>query len=467
MSRVINILLFWGFIFQIQAQELNQKIDEVMVEFIKFDQFSGSILLAKEGKVLYAKAFGEADKDHHVKTTLKTKYNIGSIGKTFTGISILQLEEKGKLNVTDPVSKHLDDFPYGDKITIHHLLTHTSGIFNYFAHPEFRTKMYGIRNVAEALTLIYDQDLLFETPGERFSYSNSGIVILGAIIEKVTGLNYSDYIEENILKPAGMNDTNINFLEQIVENRAVGYQKSPTGRIVRNIFMVPPANADGGIESTVEDFLKYDQALYDDILLSEESKQKMFTVYKNNYGYCMRIDQRHGNKIVGHSGGAPGVSADFVRFINDKYVLIVFSNYGGGATNVSSTIEAILFGDEYKKPRPTISEFIYKTMQEQGIEKTIKNAEKLIKAKDYEITSSRLLNQLGYELLSENKINMAIGIFKLNIRLFQNEANPYDSLGDAYLQKGDAKNALISFEKALELDPDFESSKTKLEKLKK
>lgn len=194
------------------AQELNDKIDELIVQFINQDQFSGSVLLAKDGEILYAKAFCEADKDFHVNNTLNTKYNIGSIGKTFTGISIMQLAEQKKLNVSDPVKKHLNDFPYGDKITIHHLLSHTAGILNYFAHPDFALQMFRIRSVGDALPLIYDQELRFETPGEQFSYSNSGIVILGAIIEKLSGQTYADYLKQNILIPAGMNDTGINYL---------------------------------------------------------------------------------------------------------------------------------------------------------------------------------------------------------------------------------------------------------------
>ncbi|MFC2083690.1 serine hydrolase [Bacteroidota bacterium] len=446
-------------------EELNKKIDEVVAEFVKLEQFSGSILIAKDGEVQYAEAYGEADKDHHVKNTLKTKFNIGSIGKTFTGISIMQLEEQGKLNVSDPVIKYLEDFPYGDKITIHHLLTHTSGTFNYFAHPDFPAKMYNIRSVSDALPLIYDQQLRFDTPGEQFSYSNSGIVILGVVIEKITGKSYPDYIKENILIPAEMFDTGINYLDEVIENRACGYHKSPTGKFSRHLFMVPPANADGGIETTAEDMLKYDQAFYGNLLLSEESKLKMFTPFKNDYGYCMQIDNRHGNRVVEHGGGAPGVSASFSRFLDDKYVIIVLSNYSGGAGSVARTIEAIIFGDEYEFPKPTLSDFIYKQMQKSGVDKTVENAEEIIQANGYSVRASWQLNALGYELLGEKEIDMAIGIFEINTYLFPDEANPYDSLGDAYLEKGDKDNAVKCFKKALEKDPNFESSKEKLEML--
>ena len=454
----------------IHAQNFDQKIkeiDKVMAEFMRLDQFSGCVLIAKDGKPFYAKAFGEADKDFHVKNNLQTKFNIGSIGKTFTGTSIMQLAQQGKLSVDDPVTKYLPDFPFGDEIKIHHLLTHTSGTFNYFAHPEFSNKISTIRSVNDALPLIYDQQLQFDTPGERFSYSNSGIVILGAVIEAVSGQSYSDYIQENIMKPLGMTDTGINYLDEVIENRAVGYDKNPTGKFSRNIFRVPPANADGGIETTVEDLLKFDQALYGEKLLNNEFKNKMFTPFKNNYGYCWRISQEHGRLMIGHSGGAPGVSANFRRYVNDKITIIVLSNYSSGAIPVSRTIESIIFDEKYEMPRPTLSEFLLKAMNEKGFEYTIKNFEQIIKKNGYRVNSSQILNIYGYELLNEKKIDMAIEVFKLNVRLFPGEANPYDSLAEAYLAKGDKESSIKYYKKSLEIDPEFPSAKAALEKLLK
>jgi len=443
---------------------------------MKLDQFSGCVLVAKDGKPFYAKAFGESDKDFHVKNNLQTKFNIGSIGKTFTGTSIMQLAQNGKLSVTDPVVKYLPDFPFGDKIKIHHLLTHTSGTFNYFAHPEFRNKITTIRSVKDALPLIYDQQLLFDTPGERFTYSNSGIVILGAVIEAVSGQSYSDYIQQHIMKPTGMNNTGINYLDEVIENRAVGYDKSPTGIFIRNIFRVPPANADGGIETTVEDcpvfdnliqLLKFDQALYGEKLLNEEFKNKMFTPFKENYGCCWRISQKNGKTMIGHSGGAPGVSADFRRYVNDKYTIIVLSNYGGAARSVSRTIEAIVFDEKYDMPRPTLAEFLLKIMNEKGFDYTINNFEQIVKENGYSVNSSQILNIYGYELLNEQKVDMAIEVFKLNVQLFPDEANPYDSLAEAYLINGNKKSSIKYYKKALEIDPEFPSAKAALEKLLK
>ena len=211
------------------VQELNEKIEEVITQLVKLDHFSGSVLVAKEGKILFAKAYGEANKDHHVKNTLKTKFNIGSITKTFTGVAIMQLAEKGKLKLEDPVVNYLEDFPYGNSITIFHLLTHTSGIKDYHQHPTIRSSWYRIRNISDVIPMIYGQKLEFDTPGEKFSYSSSEVVLLGAIIEKVTGNSFENYITENILLPVGMHYTEISCLADVVKNRATGYVKSSTG----------------------------------------------------------------------------------------------------------------------------------------------------------------------------------------------------------------------------------------------
>jgi CubicO group peptidase (beta-lactamase class C family) len=437
----------------------------VIDKFVELDQFSGTILIAKDGNVIYAKAFGEADKDHHVLNKLNTKFNIGSIGKTFTGISIMQLAEDGKLEVNDPVIKYLPDFPFGDRIKIHHLLTHTSGTFNYFAHPDFQKKMFTIRSVSDALPLIYDQKLVFDTPGEKFSYSNSGIVILGAIIEKVSGQDYESYIKENILDPAGMYNTGINFGEEIIKNRSTGYIKTPTGIFKSNIFLVPPANADGGIETTAEDMLKYDQALYGDVLLSEESKEKMFTPFLRSYAYCWRLDTIYGHPVVGHGGGAPGINARFYRFVDDKLTMIILSNFNLGANNVASTLEAVLFDQEYEMPRPKVEEFLYESMKEKGIDYTLENAEMLLEENGYKIRRDFEFNILGYTLLEEKLYDMAIAVFTINTRMFPNIANTYDSLAEAYMLSGDKESAIKYYKKALEVDPNFESSKKMLKKL--
>jgi CubicO group peptidase (beta-lactamase class C family) len=440
-------------------------MDGAMAEFARLDLFSGTVLVARGGDVVYAKAFGEANKDHRVANILETKFNIGSIGKTFTGVAIMQLMEQGKIELAAPISRYLDGFPYGDSIRVHHLLSHTSGMFNYMAHPEFRARMSGLRSIDDWLPLIYDQELVFDPPGERFAYSNSGIVTLGAVIEKVTGMPYESYIRANILAPAGMTDTGINYLEEVVPNRATGYTKRASGDFTAALLIVPPASADGGIETTVLDMLKFDRALYGDGLLSEASKQKMFTPNLENYGYCWRVAVDQGRKTIGHGGGAPGVSASFTRYPDDDVTIIVLSNYSGAARQPARVLEAIVFGEKYDTPKPPLGEAIYRAMKDEEINGTVEGLDALLERGGYQIRGPFELNMLGYELLGDGEVEMAIAVFKLNVNHFPADPNAYDSLADGYLTRGDRAEAIKMYRKALEVDPAFENSRQMLERL--
>jgi CubicO group peptidase (beta-lactamase class C family) len=343
---------------------------------------------------------------------------------------------------------------------------------NYFGHPDFECKKYEIRSIDEALELVYDQELVHETPGEEYSYSNSGMITLGAIIEVVSGQSYSDYIEENVLEPAGMFDTGINYLDEIVENRATGYMRKPLGGNMPNVLSTPPANSDGNIETTVEDMLRFDQALYSDLLLDEKHREMLFNPFLENYAYGWRVDTRHGNTIAGHAGGAPGVSADFRRYLNDKLTVVVLSNYGSPETGIApmigSGIEAVLFGEEYERPRRPLYEMFYEHMLEDGIEYTWENANRILSENGYtmmmeDLPTSGPLNRFGYVLLQEGEFEMAIAVFEKNIDLFPEDANCYDSLGEAYLTTGDRARARGYYEKALEVDPEFENARRMLE----
>ena len=469
--KIIFISLFF-LATVVKSQTVNENIDNLMQQYIELDQFSGSILLAKDGEVLYEKAFGEADKGLHVKNNLDTKYDICSMGKIFTGVSILQLEEQGKLNVNDPIIKYLKDFPLGEEITIHHLLSHTSGTGSYFRHPDYTLNKNKLREVNDLLPLIYEQELDFKTPGERFSYSNSGIVILGAIIEEITKKSYSDYIKEHILTPIKMYDTGIKYLDDVVENRANGYMKAISGNYTKNIYEIPTASPAGGILSTVKDLFKFNQALDANILLSKASKEKMFASVTARYGYTFQVDNRHDNKIVGHGGGAPGFTSNFSKYLKDDYVLIVLSNYDNIAREVSEAIEAILYNTDYKLPRQKLEHYIYQQQNKLQSFKSSKELADFLEENDYTPNFGGHLNYVGYELMKEGKLDYAITIFKLNTVLFSDIPNVHDSLGEAYENNNQYQLALKSYKKAVELarkssHPLLDSFVANLERFKK
>lgn len=458
----------------LSAQTVNQKIDEVMQKYVELDRFSGSVLLAKDGKILYEKAFGDENKSYLIKNTVDTKFNIASMGKMFTGVSILQLEERGKLNINDPVINYLKDFPFGNKITIFHLLSHTSGVGSYMAHPDYRANRNAFKKTNDLLPIIYDQKLAFENPGKQFSYSNSGLILLGAIIEKISGLSYSDYITKYILEPAKMNETAMKFNDEIVHHRAMGYMKSISGEFHNTNFMTSSPFSDGGILSTVGDMLKFDQALYSSILINEVSKQKMFTVVipKQTYGLTFQVEDRHENKVVGHGGGMPGFSSYFSRYLKDKYTIIALSNYDMISKNVIHYIEDILYDVKYELPVQRLNQFIYENRAKIGGFDSQQDISDFIVANNYSLNHPQSLNSVAYELINDKKSDLALELFKLNVHLFPNEANVYDSLGEAYENMKKYDLALQNYQKAVEVakknsDLSLNSFTTTLERFKK
>lgn len=331
---------------------LKKKMAELVRVYGKMDLFSGAVLVAKEGKIIFAGATGEANKDHGVANDLDTCFNIGSIGKTFTATAIMQLMQEGRLKLSDPIGKYLPDCPLREKkkITIHHLLNHTSGLGNYMNHKDYSAIFYKARRINDILPLIWDQNPQFSA-GKKFQYSNSGMVVAGAIIERLSGLSYGQYLNKKIFTPLGMKNSAIIFREQVVPNRAVGYIKRG-GSYISNVFLEPQPCSDGGLYTTVEDLLKFDRALYGNELLSDMSKKVMFTPRSPARGYACGwgTGKMYGKKLVGHGGGAPGISARFYRYTDDRVTVIVLSNYHRAAGPVFEALEAIVFEKPYQLP---------------------------------------------------------------------------------------------------------------------
>jgi CubicO group peptidase (beta-lactamase class C family) len=453
---------------QPELTQLEKKIDAVVMRAVELDQFSGSVLVAKDGEILYGKAFGEADKNRHLPNTMNTMFNIGSIGKTFTGTAIMQVVQKGLVDLHEPVTSYLPDFPFGDRITTHHLLSHTSGLFDYMQHPEYQTIMSTYRRVGDYLPLVYDQELVFDEPGSQMAYSNSGIIVLGAVLEAVTGQSYSEYLQKNIFDPLGMDHTSLDFSGQAAENKSIGYIPTLSDDFTSNESLAPPvASPAGGLNASALDMLKFDQALYTEKLLNTATRKLMFTPILQGYGYCWGILERFNNTITTHSGGAEGISAWLRRYHDDKYTIIVLSNYDRGASPVFRRIEAILFEQEYDLPRLAAGKFIYNKIIELGFEYTLANIQSILKEHGYPIQHSGILNAFGYQLLTQGNPGLAIQIFSINVELFSDESNPWDSLGDASFAVGDEQTALECYSKALSIDPDYENAQTAREVVRK
>lgn len=333
-------------------EQINAKVEDYMKAAEKVDGFSGSILIARDGKPIVNKGFGMANIELGVPNSPISVFRLGSITKQFTGMAIAMLQERGKLSVSDSLCKYVPDCPAAWKpITIKHLLTHTSGIPNYTSSPDFaKTTILPITN-AEMIGTLKTKPLEF-TPGEKFAYSNSGYYLLGEIIEKTSGKTYEDFLQENIITPIGMKDTGYDSPLKIIKNRASGYQRQ-SGKILNASYMdMSVPYAAGAMYSTTGDLLLWDQALYTTKLVSKKSLDEIFTPFKNGYGYGWGIGKKFEHREISHGGGIYGFSTDISRFPDDKITVIVLTNIQGSpAGKVSNDLAAIVFGAKYDIPQ--------------------------------------------------------------------------------------------------------------------
>ena len=300
-----------------------------LIEFYaKSDLFTGSVLVAKEGKVLLRRSFGLANREWNVPNTPETKFRIGSITKQFTATAILQLAEAGKLSVDDPISRYYPSAPETwQRVTIKHLLTHTSGIPSYTSLPTFFSNMSKEdRTPEQIIALTLNLPLKFE-PGSKFEYDNSGYVLLGHVIERASGPGYAAYLEDHIFRPLGMRNSGFDDSLAILANRASGYDLSTAGewKNAPYIAMSLPYAA-GSLYSTVDDLLLWDQALAAQKILRPASAETMFTNYGHGYGYGWEISTLQGRKSQAHQGGINGFQTSIRRFPDEKLTIIVLAN---------------------------------------------------------------------------------------------------------------------------------------------
>jgi D-alanyl-D-alanine carboxypeptidase len=297
------------------------------------DNFSGAVMVAKNGKPIYSAAFGLADREKKIPNKLDTKFRIGSMNKMFTATAILQLVQAGKLQLTDPLGKYLTDYPnknVASKVTIHHLLTHTGGTGDFFG-PQFDAHRQELRALKDYVTLYGKRDLAFE-PGSRWEYSNYGFLLLGLIVEKVSGQDYYDYVRDHVFKPAGMSSTGSLPEDQNVPDRSIGYTKDGGVTLHPNTDTLPPrATSAGGGYSTVEDLLRFANALNGHQLLNEHYTDLLTTgkVEAGNggkYAYGFGDNMQDGVRWFGHGGGAPGMNGDLKIFPQSGYVIAVLAN---------------------------------------------------------------------------------------------------------------------------------------------
>ena len=331
-------------------------IDEVRAfveRLCEKDVFSGVVLLARGDEVLFERACGEASKRFHAPVNMDTKFNMASASKMFTAIAIAKLVENGTLSFDDPISKYVDESWYTkdvtDRVMIHHLQTHTSGLGDYFNETFHAGSRLRWRELNDYKELIAGDTLAFE-PGTAWQYSNIGAFMLGVVIESATGENYFDYVRENVFEQVGMENTGFYDLDCPVENLAIGYRPSSDGSLgwKNNYYeLVVRGSPGGGAYSTAPDLLRFARALEAGALVSQELLDLLWIDHFNparsyGYGYGFTLRRGPAGMVIGHNGRFSGINADFNMFLDEGYVLVVMANYHGAGSPVDERIRALI-----------------------------------------------------------------------------------------------------------------------------
>lgn len=469
---------------QVQTEEVNEpeqiekanKIDALVSAYAEYGKFNGSILVANEGKVIYKKGFGFANMEWDIPNQTDTKHRIASITKQFTALLIVQLAEENKLDLQASISTYLPDYPEenGKLINIHQLLTHTSGIPDYGGFSHYRALERERYRPTQIMDLFSKLPLEF-TPGERYQYSNSGYVILGVIIEKITGKRYAQVLQDKILKPLKMNNTGYDGQRDLLKNRAAGYYKIWGKYKNTNFISMSLPYAAGALYSTVEDLYLWDQALYTEQLLSKKYMDLCFGKYietrGRHYGYGWFIDEMNlekTNKTItrnNHGGGLDGFRTRIIRVPSSKSLVVVLNNTESVELfEMTDAINNILHDQPYTFPDKPIAQFLLKTIQEEGIQEARSFYKKVKNTKGHYIREDEMIIA-GYDLLHTGKAEEAAIIFELSIDAFPKAYNVYDSYAEALMELGRKEEAIKNYKKSVELNPKNQNGIDMLKKL--
>lgn len=463
------------------SQHKAAQIEEMMTRLSQLNSFSGVVLVADSGKVIFNKAYGWADFPNQKPLTNESVFELASVSKQFTAMGIMMLKEKGSLSYEDKLDKFFPELPY-QGITIRNLLNHTSGLPDYmelFAEHWDSTKIAVNKDVISLLAK-YKPVISFK-PGEKWEYSNTGYVLLASIIEKVSGMSFRDFLQKNIFTPLGMSRSQVynrRYKPEVISNYAFGYVYN----MDRDSFILPDADpgsffvktldgivGDGCVNSTTGDLFKWDRALYTEQLVKKTTLDEAFTPGKLNngtahqYGFGWGVGRDSVNGlIISHSGGWPGYLTWIERMPEKNRTIIILTNNGIFNRGVRDGIRDILNGKKYKLPKPPMDFMLSRAINQYTPDQI---SPMYYQFKDNFYHDEGGINNLGYTLLNRGETDKAIAVFQLNVEAFPESANVWDSIGEAYQKKNEKQKAIDSYKKSLELDAGNEHAKEMLKAL--
>ncbi len=339
----------------------DQLVGSLMASIVKSNSPGAAVLVAKDGRILLEKGFGLASIEHRVPITPLTKFRIGSISKQFTAAAILKLSEEGKIGLQDKLSKFIPDYPRGDEVTVHHLLTHTSGIKSYTGKPDFiKAVTVGLKPEEHIAT--FKQDPYDFSPGEKWNYNNSGYFLLGYLVEKISGESFGDYLRRVFFEPLGMKESGVHEATAILENEATGYMFE-SGQVRKALnWDMSKAGGAGALYSTVGDLYRWNEALFSGKVLQPKTLEAAFTPVrtkdedsaepkKSGYGYGWAMEEMRGLQQIGHSGGLHGFVSDLIRLPSENFTVTVLANSappmpGLNPADLSRDIAEIYLGEK-------------------------------------------------------------------------------------------------------------------------
>lgn len=429
---IIGVIMVSANVF---AQEVStvmfQKLDSLLSDAYDKGIFTGQVIISHQGEEVYYKQHGYADWNTSRTMDKNTLFNIGSLNKQFTEEIIHQLVEEHKLNYQDKISKYLDLFhaETGNKITIQQLLDMRAGLGDYLRNPKFRMLSENDFSVSQLVDIIKDEPLLYE-PGTGQEYSNSGYVVLGALIEKISGKSYEENLKERIFKPVGLGNVYYTMAQKSKQiNRAHGHWIDFDGNkeSMDDISCSTPA---GGLYMNIGSLLKF-----------VEAKRQGNLPSGKKYGSGM------------FAGGTEVWNSSIFFHEKSGFCFVVLANTGDIADELAPRINSILKGEPIPPVELPFNLLLYKIVRERGIDYVKNNVEKLAMQARLPY-DDRFLNYFGYQFLKANKIDLAINLFEINVSLFPKVPNTYDSLAEAYLVKGDKANALKYYKMEAEMIPE-------------
>jgi len=448
-----NIVLAIASLFTFSIADAQQnrqaEIDTLMHKAHRLGMFNGNVLVKDKGKTVYHAAIGVTDASGKTSLTEQYRFHIGSIAKEFSAAGIALLAQEGKLSLEDNISKYLTDLPsWADSVKIIHVLQYTSGL------PDVRWKI--VKSDAEADADLRKLEKLNATPGTTYNYNNNNILVQRRIIAKVSGMSFQQFVTERLLKPAGMKTAIVDPTEstpRMTKSFDNDHRQDPLVYPIAGLTAV-----------TLEDLYKWSESLNNFTILTPASVRSIVTPAGPNKQAGLGAGSMEGDKLITHRHDGTGYNYQAL-LISDmskgRTVVLLTNNRQDNLYNIENAIEAVLDGKPYKQIRKSAVPYLQARADTMSKEQIIDlyNQQKKTTSKEYDYDEEYVLNALGYYLMAKRRIDDAIALFTYNVALFPQSGNAFDSLGEAYYNKGDKVNALINYKRSLALDPSNQAAK--------